>query len=280
MKKNTLKFTLIIFFISLCGISVFAQKTVKILSIGNSFSVDAQTYLADLAKAAGFRFVIGNVYIGGCSLEKHWQLANENTPNYNFSRVTPDDTIKLTGKTLLSCIQSEKWDYITLQQVSQNSGIIDTYFPYMSNLINYVKANASNPKVKIVLHQTWAYAKNSKHGGFVNYHQNQDSMYIAITNTVKQVTERTGIKTIIPSGTAIQNARGSYLGDNLCRDGFHLNLMIGRYIAGCGWFEVLFQKSVIGNTFIPKGVTGEDALTAQMAAHYAVLNPFVVTPMK
>lgn len=36
---------------------------------------------------------------------------------------------------------------------------------------------------------------------------------------------------IIPTGTAIQNARTSFVGDHMNRDGYHLDLKIGRYTA-------------------------------------------------
>ena len=53
-----------------------ATKTLKVLAIGNSFSVDAVTHLRGLMTAAGMKsFVIGNMVIGGCSLDKHWGYA-------------------------------------------------------------------------------------------------------------------------------------------------------------------------------------------------------------
>lgn len=60
---------------------------------------------------------------------------------------------------------------------------------------------------------------------------------------------------LVPAGMAIQNARTSALGDSLNRDGFHLNYIYGRYTAACTWFEAITGKSVIGNTYTPKGIT-------------------------
>lgn len=46
--------------------------TLKVLAIGNSFSEDAvEEHLSDLARAEGLTVVIGNMYIGGCSIERH-----------------------------------------------------------------------------------------------------------------------------------------------------------------------------------------------------------------
>ena len=44
----------------------------KILSIGNSFSEDAQRYLHQIANANGDDIFCANLYIGGCSLERHY----------------------------------------------------------------------------------------------------------------------------------------------------------------------------------------------------------------
>src|SRR5690606_6650917 len=78
---------------------------------------------------------------------------------------------------------------------------------------------------------------------------------------------------------AIQNARTSYIGDNFTRDGYHLDLNIGRYTASCAWFEILFEKSVIGNSFKPEALSDYQAELAQHAAHFAVLKPNEVTNM-
>jgi len=44
---------------------------IRILAIGNSFSVDALHYFKQTADAAGIETECVNLYIGGCSLERH-----------------------------------------------------------------------------------------------------------------------------------------------------------------------------------------------------------------
>ena len=180
---------------------------------------------------------------------------------------------------ILYAVKDDNWDYITFQQVSQDSGLPATYFPYLTNLLQYVKNNATNQNVKYALHQTWAYAATSTHSGFLNYNSNQMTMYNAIVNTYNQVSNQTGIDIIIPSGTAIQNGRSSYVGDNFNRDGYHLSYGLGRYTAACTWYEKLLGRLVVGNTFVPTGVSASEAWVAQNAAHYAVTNPSSVTSM-
>ena len=45
----------------------------KLLAVGNSFSQDACTFLHQTAQAQGLDLEVTNLYIGGCSLEMHYQ---------------------------------------------------------------------------------------------------------------------------------------------------------------------------------------------------------------
>ena len=91
---------------------------------------------------------------------------------------------------------------------------------------------------------------------------------------------KVGIKLIVPSGTAIQNARTSALGQDLTRDGFHLSFTHGRYIASCTWLEAVLGANPVGNTYCPEGMTAEECRLAQKAAHKAVKKPSKVTVIK
>lgn len=260
--------------------TVYGQDTIKILAIGNSFSEDAaESYLDDLAMAGGVNVIVGNLYWGGCSLQTHWNnvTGKGNETGYSFRKIVDGDTTKIENYSISKAVTNENWDYISFQQVSQYSGRYNSYFPYLSNLLNYVKQRATNPHVKYCMHQTWAYATNSTHSEYDYYQSNQKIMYDSIVIATNKSAAKVGIHIIIPAGTAIQNGRTSYIGDNFNRDGYHLSYGIGRYTAACTWYEKLLGRSVIGNKFVPKGISKSDALIAQHAAHNAVLKPDIVT---
>ncbi|OJV80629.1 MAG: hypothetical protein BGO34_19735 [Bacteroidia bacterium 44-10] len=266
-------------FILLFTTGAWSQDTIRVLAIGNSFSEDAvENYLYDLGQDAGVVFVIGNLYIGGCSLERHWNNAESDKADYRYRRIDGNGTKTIDNFTLEQGITNEKWDYISFQQNSGNSGLMDTYFPYLANLTAYVKGLATNPRVTFLFHQTWAYAANSTHNEFPKYHSNQTEMYNAIVKASRKAAKRVGIRKIVPSGTAIQNGRSSFIGDHFNRDGYHLSLGLGRYTAACTWFEFLSGKSVVGNGFVPASITPAEAFIAQRAAHRAVLKPYRITP--
>ena len=218
-------------------------------------------------------------FIGGCSLERHVKNARDNAPAYAYRKIGTDGKKREKGKMSLEAVLAdEDWDYVSLQQASPFSGMYETYEASLPELIEYVKARLPK-KTKLMLHQTWAYASTSKHSGFKNYNCNQLTMYQAIANAVKKAAKANKIKIVIPSGTAIQNARTSFIGDHLNRDGYHLDVKIGRYTAACTWFERIFKHNVIGNPYAPEGLDEARKAVAQKAAHAAVKHPYKVTDL-
>ena len=264
----------------LAGGAYAQQKTVRILAIGNSFSQDAvEQYLHELAEAEGISTIIGNMFIGGCSLERHVKNARDNAPAYAYRKIGTDGKKREKGKMSLEAVLAdEDWDYVSLQQASPFSGMYETYEASLPELIEYVKARLPK-KTKLMLHQTWAYASTSRHSGFKNYNCNQLTMYQAIADAVKKAAKANKIKIVIPSGTAIQNARTSFIGDHLNRDGYHLDVKIGRYTAACTWFERIFKHNVVGNPYAPEGLDEARKAVAQKAAHAAVKHPYKVTEL-
>jgi hypothetical protein len=255
-------------------------KSVKILTIGNSFSEDAvENYLYDLAKADGNDVMIGNMFIGGCSLEQHWENASKNKPDYQFRKIERNGMLnRIDNMTIYEALMNENWDYISFQEVSQQSGIIDGYQEYLPQLVEFVKKFATNPDVKYVLHQTWAYAHNSNHEGFANYDRNQLKMYNAIVDAVWKAKELGNIDFIVPSGTAIQNGRTSYIGDKFTRDGYHLDFGVGRFVAACTWYESIFG-GILENPYQSENLSRYDTELAKMAAYESVNQPKEVTDM-
>lgn len=274
------KHTLLLALCLLLSAALQAQNdTVKILAIGNSFADDGIEYLDEVARSAGKHIIVANTYIGGCSIERHLDNARHDRPAYLYRKNVDGQYSEEYDKTLLAAIRDEAWDYIVFQQVSSLAGQYSTYFPDLAELMDYVRAHATNPQVQYALQQTWAYAKNSTHPGFFRYGKDQQAMYDDVVFAYDQAAKRQHITLVIPTGTAIQNARSSSLGDTLCRDGYHLNLKYGRYTAACTWFETFFGESSIGIAYRPDGVTEQQAAIAQHAAHAALLCPTAVTDM-
>lgn len=245
------------------------SKTVRVLAIGNSFSEDAvEQYLYELAHAQGDSLVIGNAYIGGCSIDRHYANLKNDSATYAFRKIVGGTKSEYRKVTLKNIIQDEQWDVITFQQVSKLSGVPSSY-RNLPQLMRLVKSYTTNLHVEFVWHMTWAYANHYQSANFAQYNFEQRRMYNAIFHTMCNVLPGVGHMRIIPSGTAIQLMRYR-LGDTLNRDGFHLNYTIGRYTAACVWCEFLTGKIVDGNKYHPSTLSYEEAQLCQQEAHEAI----------
>ena len=274
------KVFLSLYFALILGVASWAAEPVKILAIGNSFSEDAvEEHLSGLIRAEGLEVILCNMYIGGCSIERHVNNLRDNKPDYRYRKFDVDGTMtEEYGYTLERVLAEEDWDFVSVQQASPFSGQPESY-ALLPELVEYVRARVPEDAV-IMFHQTWAYSPDSTHRQFYRYDNNQMKMYNAIVAMVMQEVPKSGIELIIPAGTAIQNARTSHLGNDLTSDGYHLSRPHGRYIASCTWLEAVLGVNPLGNTYCPDGMTAKDCRTAQKAAHKAVRRPFRITRIK
>ena len=278
-------------------------KTVKLLTIGNSFSNNATRHLGALAKAGGNTLIHTPLIIGGASFQVHVDKAQLHEKN-------PKDPKGLyTNKLgLQESLASNKWDYVTIQQASIKSHDYATYQPYATWLRDCVTKNA--PQAKLLIHQTWEYRKDdprfTKPSDKPGEPKTQDEMYQMLTAAYTKLARESGSR-IIPTGNAFhaansdptwgykvdtafdfKSAKYPALPDQthsinmgwqwkkqkdgkytLGIDGHHANTA-GEYLGACVWYEVLFGESAVGNSYIPKGIPADYARFLQETAHKAV----------
>ncbi|MDY6367679.1 MAG: DUF4886 domain-containing protein, partial [Clostridia bacterium] len=264
------------------------KKSLKILAIGNSFSIDSMEYVYSIAKFAGYdEIVLGNLYIGGCSLQTHANNVKNDTRAYRYFKSNPQTwmmtetgTSESSFISISDVIGTETWDYVSLQQNSDNSGRAETYDESLNNLINYVKTNT--PQAKIVWHMTWAYPHNSAHYAYKNYYgQNQMTMYGGIINAVTtKIVPNSDIYCVLPVGTAVQNARTSFIGDNFSRDELHLSVDTGRLLAAMTWVAKLtgYDLTTLDYANVSSVIKDERTFNALVeAAVNAVNKPYEIT---
>lgn len=213
----------------------------KVLSVGNSFSVDAQRWLHILAAENGIELHTGNLYIGGCSLETHWKNIEANAADYTYYVNGEDEGCLMS---IAEALALDTWDVITLQQASHFSGEWQTYEPYLTDITAVVRA--AQPQAKLFFHQTWAYEVDSTHEGFAAYHNDQNEMYHRILDVSATAAQHIGAQ-MLPVGEVIQALRRELPefdypngGVSLNRDGFHLSLDYGRFAAAATWLHTLF----------------------------------------
>jgi len=241
---------------------------IRVLCIGNSFSWDAVEHeLVPLCDAENVQIEVHNLYYGGCSLQQHAEFLLRDTAAYSH-RVCTNAEPRIVKDTisLKQALRNGKYDYISLQQASHDSGIKSTYEPWLSLLIDSVRAY--QPNAQLCWMQTWAYSHDAKHPAFPRYQNDQQIMYDSIVACMKSQITNHKLQ-IIPCGEAIQRARNTQLGDSFCRDGYHLS-PVGWYTAAAVWYEILTGKDVRRNSYKNPQMTNEQRRLTQKSAHRAV----------
>lgn len=263
-------------------------KTLKLLAITSSFGLNTTQFLYDIAKAEGVEdVVVARLYASGCSLEQHAFNAKNNHPGYQYTKNSQGSWETMENISMEYGLKDEDWDIIFIQQGAALAPLANTYGNYLDEIIPYINEKKTNPNARLVWNMTWAYQGDSLESVFaVTFKGNQMDMYNSIVNTTKEkIVPRTEFAAIIPSGTAIQNARTSYFGDTLTKDTYHLN-NLGRAIAGYTLFSILTGKELteinlgpINSYDVPETLmlTDEDKTVIIEAVNNAIKTPYSVT---
>lgn len=206
---------------------LFFAAALKVLTIGNSFSVQMTTSLPPVAKDLGCELDIASLYIGGCSLERHWNnVTNASDCSYLLAwnrggvakAAWPElaaclrDTQRLDRKTkkmrpgkganVADVLKAVAWDVVTIQQASHFSWQPATYHPWGDNLVATIRARA--PKAEIVVQETWSYTPFDKR--LKNWKIDANEMYAKLHAAYGDFAKHYGFR-VIPTGTAVQNWR-------------------------------------------------------------------------
>lgn len=216
------------------------ELNMKLLSIGNSFSQNAHRFLHELAAQNGLDIETSNLFIGGCSLETHYDnYINDNA----FYDLEPNGGAAVRKISIKEALKLDAWDAVTFQQASRFSGMIETFEPYLSSLACVVKNTC--PDAKLYFHQTWAYEIDRQSSEYLNYNNDQRQMFDSIVKASTEAAKLIGAG-LIPVGSVIQ-----YLRENtpefdykngalsLCRDGSHLTDDYGNFAAAATWLRAL-----------------------------------------
>ncbi len=214
----------------------------NILSIGNSFSQDAQRYLHKIACSDKYELNTYNLYIGGCPLSLHFRNMLINDSVYDLEMNGQGTGFKVSLK---QALLNRDWDVITFQQASTKSIDYSTYQPYLNKLVEYVREYV--PKAKIVIHQTWAYEQGSDRLSSLGYN-NQSDMFDDLHNAYSSAVKDIDADMVITSGFLLQKLIQSGI-EKVHRDTFHASFGVGRYAIGLLWYAVLSGNDINNNSF-------------------------------
>lgn len=289
-------------------------KPIRILSIGHSFSKDVMTTnLYNMFVEGGYSDItIGYLYMAGCSMPKHLYNIQNNLAQYEYAKNNSGRWVTKNNISALTALQEEEWDFVTVQSspdyiggqaisnfslgVNNDGSKItlsnpQTEYEAMDQITDWIKANATNADVKIDYHMIWSFSQGCDlwsgmyHKDPATNKYSQMVMYNNIvTITQEKVQNHEDINRVIPSATAIQNARSSFMGDTFNMpdatqggsDGYHLNDH-GDYVAALTWYCHYSGD----NANIMAGYTGvlttDEFLAVAEAVNNAIDIPYAVT---
>ena len=273
------------------------MKSIKILTLGNSYSNDAYAWLYPIFESAGYKDVIlGYIINGGCNINHHWSNVDSDTSNDYGAEcfinnngkdekyiIGENSTLRDTYKSLISIYE---WDYVIIQHGPKHVELRDTY-SHLRDLLDFVKDNLKSPNAKFIYHMIWKYNDNIVGGSTANAYAD----ILDITkNIVLSNDEFVGV---IPAATMRQNMMSSYLTDeDIARDYGHMGLGFGRFVLGLLWYSYITGGSVDDISFIPTPyevhpellerfvfdeVTEEKMIIAKEAITNALAHPYEIT---
>ena len=214
----------------------------NILMIGTSYAVDASRYLHRIARADGVELTTVCLYIGGCSLERHFRNMHSEERAY---------TLHINGEasgffvSLKEALLNRSWDIVTFQQASADSFQYDSYQPYLNELMTYVKKLC--PKAKHVIHQTWPDAVDSQRIAKFGFASTEE-MFVEVEKSYRSAAEHTGVEMTVPSGQLVLELYHKGL-NPVWRDHGHISMGIGRYAVGLLWYGMLTGNNIMNNAF-------------------------------
>lgn len=291
-------------FVSVSALSAAERESLKLLTIGNSFADYPLSYLPDLAKAGGKTLVLGRANPGGCTLDRHASylataLADPIDPKGCLYKNIP--VFNLPGRDTVSlpeALAAQAWEIVTIQQASFDSYKPETYHPAVDQIIAAIRKFA--PQAEIVVQETWVYRDDhplfqGKEG------MTQQKMYEGLRAAYHRLAADGGFR-VIPTGDAMELARKSprwtFVADpnfdfknppegklpkesgslwsgwswfthksgkvQLMLDGKHTSTA-GKYLGAAVWYQVVFGADTVPASFVPKGLSAEEA--ADLSGH-------------
>lgn len=264
------------------------EKPLKVLAIGNSFSICVLKEIPEVAKDLGCPLDFCSLYIPGCSLKRHAE--NLKKPDSNPYLVTwsyvscPAGAIpfgngsvaKVKNKhygNIEKMLKADRWDVVTVQQASHLSWKPDSYEPYGTAIVEMIRKNA--PQARIFVQQTWSYTpwdKRLKKWGI-----DQNGMFEKLDSAYRSFAAAHKLD-VIRTGSAVQlfrrelpvryaDASGKALNDDVAGanrfkklengevrfsgDAFHLNRK-GEYLQALVWTAKLFGVDVTRCGYVPE----------------------------
>lgn len=251
--------------------------TVRLLGVGNSWTMNCAVMLGYLLNDMGVKIEIGLAMRGAASLEQYADWIYNQSRELYFYRFH-NGVWEINNKerfTYDEILRAEQWDIVTLQQFSGRAGQYATYQPFLRYILHHTQQTlVSRPT--FVLNATWSYPWNVP----AQYDYSSAAMYRANLRAYDQAMRDEHIHYIMPCAPAIQQLRQweDVTGVDEA-DGAHLD-KVGRYAVACVWAEMLLHHllnwqdapCITEGSLVFDGISPELGARIRRLAHEVVEN--------
>ena len=282
-------------------------RTLRVLSIGNSYSRDSFYYLTHLSQAVGLPIEAAYLYKGSCTIREHANLlAASPAPSkdtkdpgevYDYYKADLDPDSPTYGSLLkegkvnavYALMEEGNWDVVMLHQGTTAAGFAGSYNSDIDYLVDAIRDK--QPNAKLYWNMIWAFddsdgklAANSDRAKALSeyYNNDQATMYNAILQCTadnfigEDAVYAKDFEGWFPVGHAIQTVRSSFGVNNLTRDGYHLSLGGGRLTAAMTILSVLRPEAklseITAEKIAPYLVTTDDPFTTEVEEYSDVFD--------
>ena len=216
------------------------DSSLKILAIGNSFTINASTYMPWLINTLNSDSIcFASLTQSGCSLNMHWSNHIGLSSAYDLYYSNDGHWSHSDIKNIDLALVFFDWDVIVIQQASALSGIYSSYEPAFEHLVRLFRE--TNPSSSIAWHYTWAYTPWADNDDFKKYDRNPEKMYNAIMKVADRVSS--ALELHIPSATLIKQMREAFPSEEngFSDDGIHITDKFAQYALSSLWYETLVK---------------------------------------
>ena len=254
-----------------------------VLAVGNSSFFRLVEEFYGVSKAGDEEVIMANLYYPACRLDQHLDWYYNDTPGYRDFWITSSLGHFLHNdiQTLKGALEYGDWDVIITHQRLAPENVIGSIRQTTSDqtsreakeLFDILKQ--WEPDATIIWQQSWA--RDVGHASTPNL-ETQYATYDGMKEISDRVAAENNLIQIL-AGDAFQAARANPnieadpTHSDHAHDGYSTG---GQYLLGCLWYETIFQRSCIGNTWVTTEYELDADLMAEMqkVAHQVVADRY------
>ena len=255
--------------------AVTEDDVIDILMIGNSYCYYYVEELHEMAKAAGIKMRVCNLYYSGCPINNHYTWWKSGEKKYQYFEAVDGGKTETKGVSLEWALMQHQWDVLALQPggTEMRKYTVEESLELNREARNFLFGYLAEqfPDAKLYLQQSWSFEiGHTKDDGFVMADLEQQIAHTAhVRELATAICRENGVARInVGDAWELYRAQCDAAGieHNLCArlgkstltgeahsgDGSHDgDIGGGQYLNACVWFEILTGLDCRENTYVP-----------------------------